>query len=528
VTGPNAVGSTSSRGTPSFGTAEAQDRIRRHQHAGEILRARSVLVAACSLWVVCGASLDVATHSVIGSGSLSFVLIVRFATSLFHGAIIYSLFRTPAPSARTSALLVACVFPISSIALMLLATHQGGLTSPYATAVFVIVMGQTIAWPAPWQRGAVLASMSALVYPIGLVIGASFDSQIAAQLVDRRELAIFAVYFAVIAAGAIVAVWGGHVIWSLKQSVFESRKLGRYRLLRRIGQGGMGEVWRAEDRALRRGVALKILSPEHGKKPSRVARFEREIQATAAVSHPNVVRIHDWGVTDDGVWYYAMDLLEGKDLGTVVRKAGLLPPALVVDLFFDAAKGLAAAHRAGVIHRDLKPSNLFVVAPDAEPVRLELLDFGIARMSAADEDDGLLTMAGVVMGTPGFMAPEVVAGASATVASDIYGLAASVYFALTGTTPRDANHAPASELIAGIPPELDDAIVRALDSEPSRRPASADEFAATLANSKLTWTGSFSIDRANSLPPPLPSSDPTIDPEAPPTQVERHSRPLIK
>jgi serine/threonine protein kinase len=126
------------------------------------------------------------------------------------------------------------------------------------------------------------------------------------------------------------------------------------------------------------------------------------------------------------------------------------------------------------------------------------------------------------------MAPEVVAGASATVSSDIYGLAASIYFALTGTTPRDANNAPVSQLIAGVPPELDDAIVLALDPEPSRRPASADDFAAAIAKSKLTWTGGFSIDRANSLPPPLPSSDPTIDPEAPPTQVERHSRPQIK
>ncbi|MFN0252434.1 MAG: serine/threonine-protein kinase [Kofleriaceae bacterium] len=527
MTGPNAVGSnTTSRATP-LGTAEAQDRIRRHQQAADVLRARSVLVAACALWVICGAGLDLSTHHVIGTGSLAFVLIVRFATTAFHVAIVWPLFRSPPLSARTSQILVTAVFPVTSFALMLIATHQGGLTSPYATAVFVIVMGQTIAWPAPWRRGALLAAMSALVYPIGLLVAASFDPQIAAQLQNRQELATFAVYVAVIFAGAIVAVWGGHVIWSLKQSVFESRKLGRYRLLRRIGQGGMGEVWRAEDRALRRGVALKILSPEHGKKPSRVARFEREIQATAAVSHPNVVRIHDWGVTDDGVWYYAMDLLEGKDLGSVVRKAGLLPPALVVDLFFDTAKGLAAAHRAGVIHRDIKPPNLFVVAPDAEPVRLELLDFGIARMAAADLE-GELTGAGHVMGTPGFMAPEVVAGAPATVASDLYGLAASMYFALAGSTPRDANNAPVSELIAGIPPELDDAIERALDSEPSRRPASADDFAATLARCKLSWMGGFSIDRAQTQPVVFPPSDPTVDPEAPPTQVERQSRSSLK
>lgn len=164
---------------------------------------------------------------------------------------------------------------------------------------------------------------------------------------------------------------------------------------------------------------------------------------------------------------------------------------------------------------------------DAEPVRLELLDFGIARMASADVD-GDLTVAWHVMGTPGFMAPEVVAGAQATVASDIYGLAASVYFALTGTTPRDANNAPVSELIAGVPPELDDAIERGLDPEPSRRPASADDFAAALAKCTLAWTGGFSIDRAQTQPIAMPPSDPTVDPEAPPTQVERQSRPLLK
>ena len=109
----------------------------------------------------------------------------------------------------------------------------------------------------------------------------------------------------------------------------------------------MGEVWRAEDRALRRSVALKILSPEHGKSPSSIARFEREIQATASIAHPNVVRIHDWGITDDGVWYYAMDLLEGSDLASVVPRCGPVPPALVVHLGVPVAHGLAEAHRKG-------------------------------------------------------------------------------------------------------------------------------------------------------------------------------------
>ncbi|MBL9016647.1 MAG: serine/threonine protein kinase [Myxococcales bacterium] len=519
---------TGARGTPSGASGAsqaAQERVRRHQHAAEVLRARSVLVAACTLWLVCGAGLDVLTHAQIGSGSLAFILIIRFATTVFHVAMVAPLFRSPLPDPKVAFALASAVFPVTTIALTLIATHQGGLTSPYVTAVFVIVMGQTIAWPMPWRQGALWAAISSLLYPIGLVVASRFDPLIDAQLHDGTSLAVFAVHTAVVWAGAIVAVWGGHVTWSLRQSVFESRKLGRYRLLRRIGRGGMGEVWRAEDRALRRSVALKILSPEHGRKPSRVARFEREIQATAAISHPNVVRIHDWGVTDDGVWYYAMDLLGGTDLGSAVKRCGPMPPALAVELFAPAARGLGEAHRMGVIHRDIKPGNMFVVAPDREPVRLELLDFGIARIG----DDAELTQAGAVMGTPGFMAPEVVAGAPGNVRSDVYGLGAALYYALTGKNPRDAGKAPASAVVSGIPIELDDILARALDDEPSRRFESADDVAIALSKTGLVWTGSWPIDRELSMAPTT-ERDPTVDPDESATQSEaprRRSRPSV-
>jgi serine/threonine-protein kinase len=510
------VTGTAPRGTPLTGlaSATAQERIARHQHAGEVLRARSILVVACTLWVVVGVGLDLATHHAIGSGSLTFVLVVRFATSVFHFAVVSPLYRSPLPPPRVANALAASVFPVSSFSLMLMATHMGGLTSPYVTAVFVVQMGQAIASPGPWPRGAMLAAITTLVYPVGLIVATQFDAGMRAQMLDTHAMFVFGVYCAVLIAGAIVVVWGGHVMWSLRQSVFESRKLGRYRLLKRIGQGGMGEVWRAEDRALRRNVALKILSQEHGRKPSRVARFEREIQATASVTHPNIVRIHDWGVTDDGVWYYAMDLLEGVDLSTLVKRCGPLPPALAMHLFVPAAEGLAEAHRHGIVHRDIKPGNMFVISPDREPLRLELLDFGIADVG----DDAELTQAGVVLGTPGFIAPEVMAGAPGGVPADIYGFAATVYYALTGTTPRDAKNAPASELIAGIPLAVDDVLARALDSDPSRRFPDAGELAAALGAANLTWTGSFVIDRDHSLPPP--GDDPTVDPEEPPTHVD--------
>jgi serine/threonine-protein kinase len=509
------VTGSGARGTPySSGASVAQERIARHQHAGEILRARSVLVVACTLWLVIGGGLDLATHHAIGSGSLAFVLAVRLATSAFHIAVVVPLFRSPLPSPKVASALIASVFPVTSFSLMLIATHMGGFASPYVTAVFVVIMGEAIAIPLPWRKGVVLAGTAAFVYPVGLLVAAFVHDGLRAQLGNMAAMFTFATYSAVLLAGAIVVVWGGHVMWSLRQSVFESRKLGRYRLLKKIGQGGMGEVWRAEDRALRRNVALKILSPELGRKPSRVARFEREIQVTAAVTHPNVVRIHDWGVTDDGVWYYAMDLLEGIDLTTMVKKCGPLPPALAVHLFVPAAGGLAEAHRHGIVHRDVKPGNMFVIAPDREPLRIELLDFGIAQSG----DDAELTQAGAVLGTPGFIAPEVLAGASGGVPADLYSFAAALYFALSGKTPRDTHHSPISALVSGIPKSLDDVLVRALDAEPSRRQTSADELATELAASGLVWSGSFRTDRDHSIPPTL--DDPTVNPDEPATHVE--------
>jgi len=491
----------------SGGSRAAQDRISRHQHAAEVMRARSVLVAAGATWLIVGGMLDLTMHDLLGTGSLRFIVTVRLATTAVHVAAIAPLFRTPLPSPRLANALIGWVYPVSCFALMLIASQEGGLMSPQVNAVFVVVMGQTITQPLPWKRGAVFAAISSLIYPMGLLGAALVDRDLRAQLHDMHAVATFATSMSIVVAGAIIAVWGGHVMWSLRQSVFESRKLGRYRLLKRIGKGGMGEVWCAEDRALRRNVALKILPQEYGRKPAAVARFEREIQATASIAHPNVVRIHDWGVTDDGIWYYAMDLLDGVDLYSVVRRCGPMPPALALHLLVPAAHGLAEAHRHDIVHRDVKPGNMFVIAEHGEPLRIELLDFGIAHTG----DDAELTVAGAVMGTPDFMAPEVLAGAPGGVSADVYGFAASVYFALTGTTPRDTRNAPVSTRVTGIPTALDDAIACALDVDPSRRPDSVLAFANQLVAARLRWTGTWRIDRD-----PPAGHAPAMLPEAPP------------
>jgi len=506
------------RAVTSTPGANVQERIARHQHAGEILRARGVLAVACGLWFIVGLGLDLTTHATLGTGSLAFVIAVRLATSGYHVVVLSLLFRDPLPPPRQTRAALASVFPVSAFALTVISTQMGGIASPYVTGVFVIVMVEGIAIPGPVQRGAWLCGITSGIWPLGMLVAAAFDDHLLAQFHLQTTLTYYLVFTAVLGAAAIVVAWGGHIVWTLRRSVFESRSIGRYRLIRRIGKGGMGEVWRAFDRALRRDVALKILSPEHGRNPASIARFEREIQATAALDHPHIVRIHDWGVTDDGVWFYAMDLLEGVDLSTLVKRHGALPPALVVHLGVQAAQALAEAHARGVIHRDVKPANLFVVAPLAgELERVKLLDFGVARL---DDDDGL-TNAGAVVGTPGFIAPEVVAGAPATVFSDCYSLAATLYYAVTGQNPRETGGRAPSDLEPDVTAELDDALVRALDADPARRQRGCDELAIELGATGLaeTWTGGFGPTSS----PPMAYDEAlgvTVDAAQPPTRDE--------
>jgi serine/threonine-protein kinase len=496
-------------GTPS----QAHERIARHQHAAEVLRARGVLAVAFALWLVVGMALDVVSFDALGTGSRSFLLTVRAASVGFQACVLAALYRrAPLPQRLVDAL-IAAVFPVSALALMLMATQMGGLTSPYVSALFVGIMVQGLAWPGPWRKGGAIAGASVATYVGGMLIATRFEPRLAAQLADSTARTEFLVDAAVLVAAAICVASGGHLMWSLRRSVFESRNLGRYKLVKRIGKGGMGEVWHAHDRALRRDVALKILSPEHGRVPSAIVRFEREIHATSEVVHPNVVRIHDWGITDDGVWYYAMDLLDGVDLSTLVGRTGPLPAALVVQLGCGVAGGLAEAHRKGVVHRDVKPGNLFVIAAAGEPQRLELLDFGIARVGG----DAELTQGGAVLGTPPFMAPEALAGAGGGEPADVYGLVASLYFALTGKTPRDAGNVAASALVHDVPAAVDDLIVRGLDAEPSRRPT-ASEVERSLGQLGVDWRGSWRMSKVISVPPPI--ADPTTDNDAPATVVE--------
>ncbi|MFG1604003.1 serine/threonine-protein kinase [Actinoplanes sp. NPDC049265] len=253
---------------------------------------------------------------------------------------------------------------------------------------------------------------------------------------------------------------------------------GRYRLDRRVGAGGMGEVWRATDEVLGRTVAVKAMLPEVAGQAGLAARFVVEARAMAGVSHPNVANIHDYG-QDAGVTFMVMEFVDGESLAQAVARHGRLAPPDVLRMIAEAADALQAVHDAGIVHRDVKPANL-LVRPNGQVV---LTDFGISR---AGDSTGL-TVSGAVLGTPTYLSPEQVLGQPATPLSDLYALGVAAYEMLSGRKPFAGENAyavalarvqgPPPPLPADVPPAVAAVVGRLLATDPGDRWPSASTLA---------------------------------------------------
>lgn len=277
------------------------------------------------------------------------------------------------------------------------------------------------------------------------------------------------------------------VIFGLRAEVREARQLGQYVLEHKIGEGGMGEVYRARHGMMRRPSALKLLRPDHCSERDLV-RFEREVQLTARLTHPNTITLFDYGRTDDGVFYYAMELLEGANLQRIVQISGPQPEGRVIRILSMACSALAEAHAIGLIHRDVKPANIMLCTQGGEHDVVKLLDFGLVKELAV-EGDTALSGTSTLVGTPHYMAPESIAKPSAVdPRTDLYGLGAVAYYLLAGgelftaksmveVCSRHLLQAPDPLAARGVAvsPALE-AIVRAcLEKKPEQRPQSALE-----------------------------------------------------
>jgi serine/threonine-protein kinase len=291
----------------------------------------------------------------------------------------------------------------------------------------------------------------------------------------------------------LLAAWATRVIYGLRKDVRDAKKLGQYIVEEKIGEGGMGTVYRAQHGLLKRPTAIKLLSPERNA-PEDIDRFRREVQMTAKLRHPNTVTIYDYGCTEDGTFYYAMELLDGVTLLEIVRAEGRLPQSRVIHIMRQCAMALHEAHGMGLVHRDIKPNNIMLTQQGGEHDVTKVLDFGLVK-NVDSEADVTKTWSEAIIGTPSFMSPEqILDPPSIDARSDLYALGAVGYYLLAGrfvfdgTNPIEicAQHLSAipeplsSASACDVNPDLERIIMQCLEKKRDDRPASGAEIAEQL------------------------------------------------
>jgi serine/threonine-protein kinase len=281
-----------------------------------------------------------------------------------------------------------------------------------------------------------------------------------------------------------VTTW---VIYGLRAEIRKARRFGQYVLERKLGEGGMGEVYQARHGMMRRPSAIKLLRAELAGEKSLV-RFEREVQLTARLTHPNTITIFDYGRTQDGVFYYAMELLDGATLERIVATFGAQPPGRVVRTLSMACSALSEAHGIGLIHRDIKPANIMLCTRGGEHDVVKVLDFGLVKEIDV-EPETKLTGATAITGTPQYLAPESIRDPDSVDArTDIYSLGAVAYYLLAGSEVFDGKSVvevvsqhllqapdPFSKRGVAVPPDLEAVVLACLEKDPERRPQTALE-----------------------------------------------------
>jgi serine/threonine protein kinase len=273
----------------------------------------------------------------------------------------------------------------------------------------------------------------------------------------------------------------------------------RYRVIRKLGEGGMGAVYLAEHVFIEKKVALKVLASELSRREDLAKRFLQEAKSASRIGHENIIDISDFGQTEDGLVFFAMEYLDGVDLGALVRQHGALPWSRAKPIVMQICKALRAAHAQGIVHRDMKPENIFVLQREGRPDFIKLLDFGIAKVTggAGMGDEGpRLTRTGMIFGTPEYMAPEQAEGKPADHRVDIYATGCVIYHCITGVTPFQADSFMAmltkhllEDPIApsarrpdlDISPELDEIILRSLEKNREQRWQTMDEIIVAVA-----------------------------------------------
>lgn len=338
----------------------------------------------------------------------------------------------------------------------------------------------------PWIA-TVVAAVSAIPFALGLSV---MYRNAGLAFVPDPEAATYAALRSM-ACGVAGVYLVSKTIYGLRNAVEKAVQLGQYVIHEKIGEGGMGSVYRASHAMLKRPTAIKVVPPERAGETS-TARFEREVMATSRLTHPNSVVIYDYGRTRGGVFYYAMELLDGEDLEKLVEREGAQPVERARHILHQVASALAEAHDAKLVHRDIKPSNIMLCTRGGMRDFVKVLDYGLVKDVGA-APDVQLTGERTITGTPLYMAPEsMLSPETVGPAADVYGVGCVAYFLLTGRTPFEGNSLvevcahhvhttpePPSKLAPAVPAELDAIVLRCLEKHPEPRPT-ARELAAAL------------------------------------------------
>jgi len=317
-----------------------------------------------------------------------------------------------------------------------------------------------------------------------------------------------ALYYAQSFVCVFIGYGVAHAMLSNRRAIRSLLQLGSYELIKKIGAGGMGEVWEARHRLLARSAAVKLVRQPEGSGAQVDAisrtlplRFKREAQITARLRSPHTVELYDYGVSDDDTPYFAMEFLEGLDLERLIKLFGPIPPARTIHILIQICWSLEEAHGLGLIHRDIKPANLFLAQLGTEVDHIKVLDFGLTGFSSvsplpdAEVDSPGLTLAGKVQGTPAYMAPEVVLGQAADPRADLYALGLVAYWLMSGTVAFTGNNSTEVMIAQAtqsprplslvsefkIPSRLEETVMTLLLKDPGNRPQSARELRAILS-----------------------------------------------
>ena len=491
------------------------------------LQERLALLSRLSFWIFC--ILMVFVHGLyeiypeLRPARIELVDLFSVSGLVVLGLIWHFALRKRRPSWRAlyaiDALYVLLIGTAFGMSAYFSADKRAAVWSAFIWHTF-IVFSRVIVVPSSGRRTAAVTALSYLP----LFLAAAAMALWTPTMLELPPVAFVVGGALFIAVAVLLATTGSRVIYGLRQQVSEAMQLGQYTLDEKIGEGGMGAVYRARHALLRRPTAIKLL-PAGRYGADNIERFEREVQHMARLTHPNTVAVFDYGRSPAGVFYYAMEYLDGIDLESLVRRDGAQPAPRVIRIMRQVCGALDEAHAMGLSHRDIKPANIILCRRGRMPDVAKVVDFGLVKEIARTGDGD--PAARVIMGTPAYLSPEAVTDPDRVgPASDLYSLGCVGYFLLTATRVFEGNTAvdicvrhvshapelPSRRIGKPIPAELEALIMACLAKDPAGRPASAFELRAALGRipayqewdeaEALSWWNAFEARRA-SEPAPL-------------------------